>query len=486
MILGKLNDWFITTDIKKDINAYRRANQLLSFIWISALFILPNAYKWYYMGVINLAVSMFVVMILVALSPLIFKLTKSLMITGHFVIGALAWHFVYLPYITGGIQSSALTWNLVLPLFAAAFLGVRSCLTWTGLMLIEIGVFYYIHKTGMELPVIDLTVAEAVKADFANILGPIVVSGITLWFIERGRIEMYSKQKKAMEIQKNTLQEHEKEKDNAEKMAANLEEILRNVKKNANTLLQSSQELKQTSGEIDVKAMESSKQAVGVSNQAADINENLYSMSEAVEKTVLSNSNVVKSTEEALSIMENAVKTSDETLEYITRLDKISHEINKVTEVISEISDQTNLLALNATIEAARAGEYGKGFAVVASEIKELAKQTGDATGQIKKQIDENMGVVGKVINNNKSITDIIKQINNLQTNISTLVMDQNDTTKQIAAKINTSTEESSKIAQATAEMVEHTEITLEGINSVSNSAKALSEMANDLDRICT
>jgi methyl-accepting chemotaxis protein len=63
-------------------------------------------------------------------------------------------------------------------------------------------------------------------------------------------------------------------------------------------------------------------------------------------------------------------------------------EISKVTETITEISEQTNLLALNATIEAARAGEAGKGFAVVANEIKELAKQTSDATQEIKRKIE--------------------------------------------------------------------------------------------------
>jgi methyl-accepting chemotaxis protein len=58
--------------------------------------------------------------------------------------------------------------------------------------------------------------------------------------------------------------------------------------------------------------------------------------------------------------------------------------IGLVAVAIDRIARQTNLLALNATIEAARAGAAGSGFAVVASEVKALARQTTDATADIK------------------------------------------------------------------------------------------------------
>jgi urea transport system substrate-binding protein len=71
----------------------------------------------------------------------------------------------------------------------------------------------------------------------------------------------------------------------------------------------------------------------------------------------------------------------------VRSLSEAAQRIDVVIKLIQSIAGQTSLLALNATIEAARAGPAGRGFAVVASEVKQLAKQTGDATGEIRSQI---------------------------------------------------------------------------------------------------
>ncbi|WLR54493.1 methyl-accepting chemotaxis protein [Mesobacillus subterraneus] len=66
-----------------------------------------------------------------------------------------------------------------------------------------------------------------------------------------------------------------------------------------------------------------------------------------------------------------------------------SNEIDRIVQVITQITEQTNLLALNASIEAARAGEHGRGFAVVAEEVRKLAEQSKGSAADITRIVQE-------------------------------------------------------------------------------------------------
>jgi len=102
------------------------------------------------------------------------------------------------------------------------------------------------------------------------------------------------------------------------------------------------------------------------------------------------------------------------------RANKISH----VVTTINKISDQTNLLSLNAAIEAEKAGEFGRGFSVVAREISRLADQTAIATQDIQKVVAE------------------------MQTSVSTGVMEMDKFTDEVRRGVETMAAQSGQLAR--------------------------------------
>lgn len=73
----------------------------------------------------------------------------------------------------------------------------------------------------------------------------------------------------------------------------------------------------------------------------------------------------------------------------------LAAQVEGVLKLIEHISLQTRVLSLNATLEAARAGVAGRGFAVVAHSVKDLAKQTTEATAEIRTALEGIQGAAG-------------------------------------------------------------------------------------------
>ena len=123
--------------------------------------------------------------------------------------------------------------------------------------------------------------------------------------------------------------------------------------------------------------------------------------------------------------VELAVARAGHAATTIAELDASSAEIGAVVKLITGIASQTNLLALNATIEAARAGEAGLGFAVVANEVKELANETGRATGDISAQVARIRAQTGDAVRSIQEIEAAVQTLTSSQQAIDELVQQQ-------------------------------------------------------------
>ncbi len=285
-------------------------------------------------------------------------------------------------------------------------------------------------------------------------------------------------------------------------MAAKLREVIQQIHEQAEALTGSSRSLSSISTTLAEGTKDAASQADSVAAATEEMSSNMNSVaaaseqaatnvslvSSAIEEILTSVEEEAKKTSKAKMITKNAVNLALSSSEKVDALGSAATEISKVTEVITEISEQTNLLALNATIEAARAGEAGKGFAVVANEIKELAKQTSNATGEIKNKIASIQSSTDQTVKEIRQISNVISEVDNIVTEISVSVQEQSAASGEISQNvvqaadgISEVNENVSQTSAVSSEIAENIAETSDIVSKLSSSGDEINDTAERL-----
>lgn len=288
--------------------------------------------------------------------------------------------------------------------------------------------------------------------------------------------------------------------DSLNAMSLQLKETIQEIVSGVERLSESSSNLAVISDEMSGEVDNTSKKADSMAGAAEKMTGNLTAVADAMEESARNTSMIASATKQmsatineisgnadkARNIAGNAVDQAATASATMGELGKAARDISQVTETITEVSEQTNLLALNATIEAARAGDAGKGFAVVANEIKELAKQTANATMDIKGKIGDVQNTTTQTIDQINSVSGVISEINDIVNFMATAVEEQSSATMDITTNINQASEgiqevnrnvtQSSTVSQSISEDISEMNDSSKRMNNKSLSIKQNSE----------
>ncbi|NQU65204.1 MAG: DUF3365 domain-containing protein [SAR324 cluster bacterium] len=280
-------------------------------------------------------------------------------------------------------------------------------------------------------------------------------------------------------------------------MITNLSQMITEVIEGVNQLSTSSSQLSDISDNMHRNASSSSDKSNTVAAAAEEMSSNMVSVAAAVGETSANVSSVAsaaeemtatikaitENTERSRGITADAVEQAKDASSNVDELGLAAEGIGEVTQAIATISDKTNLLALNATIEAARAGEAGKGFAVVANEIKELAKQTSDATRDIRQRIEGIQKSATTTVQQIQQISAIINDINDIVSSTATTIEEQNNATREIATNIS---EASVGIQEVTQNVAQASEASNEVAREIAEVSQSSSEIAESSSLVST
>lgn len=245
---------------------------------------------------------------------------------------------------------------------------------------------------------------------------------------------------------------------------------------------QASQQLQATSSDMAGAATQTIGFVEQVSTDMREAQIGVTAAAAASDQFAMSIAEIGRQAGQSASVVQDARKSAETADEKMAELASVAEEIGDVVELIGAIADRTNLLALNASIEAARGGDAGRGFAVVASEVKELARQTRDATGDVAQRI---VGMQTMSRDSAAALVQIgerIREVELTATAIAQAVDEQSVSSRELARNLDVAARGVESIGTGIAQIGQMARTTGASADQVLVSANALDVNARDLD----
>ncbi len=212
-------------------------------------------------------------------------------------------------------------------------------------------------------------------------------------------------------------------------------------------------EVAETSQSVATSAQAMAEKAGILGEDIEKLNQNVDILRSASDEIQVANNDASEYMKIVLKSSNESVNAVKDITEKINATNQAVNDITTSVQMIDDIASQTQLLSLNASIEAARAGEAGKGFAVVAENIKQLAESSSENAAKI------------------KDIVNRVTDISNETVAVAERVSDSIQTEKGYI----TDTQDKFEILSSAVDQ------SITGINSISEMAKELNTIKNDL-----
>jgi methyl-accepting chemotaxis protein len=265
--------------------------------------------------------------------------------------------------------------------------------------------------------------------------------------------------------------------------------LIKDLSEASQKLAAASEELEASSQEISRNAESATKEAGSAAASSEEVARGVESVATNTEEMNAAIKEIARAANEASKMANQTLSQAHKTNQTISILGESSKEIGNVIKVISSIAQQTNLLALNATIEAARAGDAGRGFAVVANEVKELAKQTAQATEDITQKIGAIQSDTDQAVVAIEEISKSVEKVNDIAGSIAASVEEQQATTTELTRIVSESAQgvksisESIKVVSDVSEQTSQgTEQNLSAVGSLKDLATSLTDLVKQVE----